>query len=271
MIRSNVVRLRCLVSVAAVTLAAAGCKSQSPCSPPSCLAEPPATTQVIEAPRYAPPPRPMVAMPPPMAAMPAPAPMPQPDPDQQARLETLRTALEAQNRQAAELEAQHAAAAKAAEDEVRRRAAVEQAAHQVADELRGVPGAQVLVEGASVVVVFTEGFDSGSDKLRTNPDLRAALKATSMAIARHPEAKVAVVGHTDGQPITKSIAKWSSNTELSKARAAAVAGALSSDGVPRDRILVDGKGESDPMVSPEKTAADRARNRRVEVSLDFSS
>ena len=27
----------------------------------------------------------------------------------------------------------------------------------------------------------------------------------------------------------------------------------------------------DPMVSPEKTAADRARNRRVEVSLDFSS
>jgi len=276
MIRSNVVRRWCLVSVAALALGglavgATGCKSQSPCSPPSCLAEPPATTQVVEAPRYAPPPRTYAPTPAPLAAMPAPMSAPQADPDQQARLDTLRTALEAQNRKTAELEAQGAAAAKAAEDEVRRKAGLEQAAHQVADELRGVPGAQVMVEGASVVVVFTEGFDSGSDKLRTNPDLRAALKATSMAIARHPEAKVAVVGHTDGQPITKSLAKWSSNTELSKARAAAVAGALSSDGVPRDRILVDGKGESDPMVSPEKTAADRARNRRVEVSLDFSS
>ncbi len=281
MIRSNVVRRRCLGSVAALALGvlalgvlalgATGCKSQSPCSPPPCLAEPPATTQVMDAPRYVPPPRPYAAMPAP-APMPAPVlAAPQPDPDQQARLETLRTALEAQQRKAAELEAQNAAASKSAEDGVRRKASLELAAQQVADELRGVPGAQVMVEGASVVVVFTEGFDSGSDKLRTNPDLRAALKATSMAIARHPEAKVAVVGHTDGQPITKSIAKWSSNTELSKARAAAVAGALSSDGVPRDRILVDGKGESDPMVSPEKTAADRARNRRVEVSLDFSS
>lgn len=271
MIRMNVLARRFVVPAAALALLATGCKSQSPCSPPSCLAEPPACAPVMQAPApraYVPPPRPMAVMP---APAPMPAPVAQPDPDQQARLETLRTALEAKNRQAAELEAQNAAAAKAAEDEVRRKAATEQAAKAVADELRGVPGAQVMVEGASVVVVFTEGFDSGSDKLRTNPDLRAALKATSMAIARHPEAKVAVVGHTDSQPITKSVHKWSSNTELSKARATAVAGALSTDGVPRDRILVDGKGESDPMVSPEKTAADRARNRRVEVSLDFSS
>ena len=212
-------------------------------------------------------PQPMPYAPPP----PAPLVAPQPDPDQQARLETLRTALEATKRQTAELEAQSLAAAKAAEEAVRRRAGAEQAAAQVADELRGVPGAQILVEGPSVVVVITEGFDSGSDKLRTNPDLRAALKATSMAIARHPEARVSVIGHSDSQPITKSVAKWSSNTELSKARAAAVAGALSSDGVPRDRILVDGRGEAEPMVVPEKTAADRAKNRRVEVALDFSS
>ncbi len=90
-----------------------------------------------------------------------------------------------------------------------------------------------------------------------------------MAIARHPEAKVAVVGHTDSQPITKSVHKWSSNTELSKARATAVAGALTSDGVPPDRILVDGRGAADPMVSPEKTASDRAKNRRVEVEFAF--
>ncbi len=266
-----------VVPAAALALGTTGCKSQSPCSPPSCLAEPPASAPVMAAPApcYRAPAYPTPA-PRPVAAMPAPMPAPvlaapQPDPDQQARLDTLRLALEAKNRQAAELEAQNASAAKAMEDEVRRKAASEQAAKQVADELRGVPGAQVMTEGSSVVVVFTEGFDSGSDKLRTNPDLRAALKATSMAIARHPEAKVAVVGHTDSQPITKSVHKWSSNAELSKARASAVAGALASDGVPRDRIMVDGKGESDPMVSPEKTAADRARNRRVEVSLDFTS
>ena len=82
---------------------------------------------------------------------------------------------------------------------------------------------------------------------------------------------MAVVGHTDSKPIQKRLDRWPTNVELSKARAETVAGALSSDGVQRERLAVDGRGSAEMLVVPEKTSADRARNRRVEVQFSFSS
>jgi len=259
-------RALALVAFAPVALAATGCRSSSPCSPPTAFAEAPAC-QPAPAPLYVPAPR-VVAMPPPPTAAPT---MAAPDPDQLAKLETLRVALAAKNRQAAELEAQLQAKQAAADLAVRGRADAETAAQKLADELKGVPGAQVLLEGSSVSVIVTDSFESGSDRLRTNPDLRAALKAASMAIARHPEAKVSVVGHTDSQPIQRSAKKWSDNEQLSKARAEAVASALATDGAPRDRLAVEGRGAAEPLTAPERTASDRAKNRRVEIEFAFSS
>jgi flagellar motor protein MotB len=193
------------------------------------------------------------------------------DPDRAAKLETLRLAVEAKNRQAAELEEQLRAKQAASDLALRSKVDGETAAQKLADELKGVPGAQVLLEGSSVSVIVTDSFESGSDRLRTNPDLRAALKAASMAIARHPEAKVSVVGHTDSQPIQRSAKKWTDNEQLSKARAEAVAAALASDGAPRERLGVEGRGSAEPLSAPERTASDRAKNRRVEIEFAFSS
>ncbi len=253
------------LAAAPVALAATGCRSNSPCSPPTQFAEScepvcapaPAPRYIAQAPRPAP--AAVVAMPPP------------PDPDQQARIQTMQIALEAKKRQADAAEA--ALHAREASDAVAVRSKVdaETAAQKLADELKGVPGAQVLLEGSSVSVIFTDSFESGSDKLRTNPDLRAALKAVAMAMSRHPEAKVAVVGHTDSQPITRSAKKWSDNEQLSKARAEAVANAMAGDGASRDRLSVAGKGSADPLVMPERTSGDRAKNRRVEIEFAFSS
>lgn len=264
---SAAIRRLALLAVAPVALLATGCRSNSPCSPPTQFAESqepvcapaPAPRYVVPAPRAMPPPAPMVMMP------------PAPDPDQEAKLATMRLALEAKNRQIAEADAQLRQREADELAATRSRAGAETAAQRLADELKGVPGAQVLLEGSSVSVIVTDSFESGSDRLRTNPDLRAALKAVSMAMARHPEAKVAVVGHTDSQPITRSAKKWSDNEQLSRARAEAVAAAMAGDGAPRDRLTVDGKGSADPLVAPERTSGDRAKNRRVEIEFAFSS
>ena len=248
-----------------VALVATGCRSNSPCSPPTEYAEAPAACApapryIVPAPLAMPPPAPMVAMPPPT-----------PNRDYEAKLDTMRIALEAKQRQAAQAEADLKASQAATALATKSKVDAEASAQKLADELKGVPGAQVLLEGASVSVIVTDSFESGSDKLRTNPDLRAALKAASMAMTRHPEAKVAVVGHTDSQPIQRSAKKWTDNEQLSKARAEAVAAALASDGAPRERLTVEGKGSADPIVAPERTAGDRAKNRRVEIEFAFSS
>jgi flagellar motor protein MotB len=198
-----------------------------------------------------------------------------PSAEEQASLDAMRTALDAKAKAVQDLEertrkAEEEARAKglALEEASRSNAHAEEAAQRLAEELKGTPGAQVLVEGPTVVVIVTDSFDSGSDRLKTNPDLRAALRAASMAIARHPEATVAIVGHTDSKPIQRS--SWSDNTALSRARAQAVAQALSGDGVPLDRLKVDGVGPDDPLVAPEVSASDRAKNRRVEIEFAFA-
>lgn len=255
-----------VVAVGALALAATGCKS-SPCSPPACMAETPAESPCV------PPPGPTVSRytPARVAPTPAPAAVVKADPEMQARIDVLRTSIEAQHRQNAEMEM------KIREIETGRgkETAVspaslgggDQAARRLAEELKGVPGAQVLVEGSSAVVVITDSFDSGVDRLKNNPDVRSGLRAVAMAVARHPEARVSITGHTDAVPIQRS--KWADNNALSQARAETVAKALVAGGAPRERLSVKGVGSADPMVSPEKTPSDRAKNRRVEVEFAF--
>jgi len=78
-----------------------------------------------------------------------------------------------------------------------------------------------------------------------------------------------VVGHSDGQPLNKSKKRWGTNVNLSRERAQTVATELSKNGVPASRIGVDGRGSVEPLVFPEKTDKDRARNRRVEIHVRF--
>ncbi len=139
MSQMNVLARRFVGPAAALALLATGCKSQSPCSPPACMAEAPACAPVVRRRRGRPTSRRRVPAarswrraPPVMAT--------RVDPEMQAKIDVLRTSVEAQHRQNAEIEAQNAAAAKAAEDEVRRKAGAEQAAQSIADELQGVPG-----------------------------------------------------------------------------------------------------------------------------------
>jgi len=71
---------------------------------------------------------------------------------------------------------------------------------------------------------------------------------------------VIVVGHTD------NVGTDAYNQKLSQRRAEAVKAYMVSLGVAKNRIYTEGKGESEPTAD-NKTAAGRAKNRRVEVEV----
>ena len=77
-------------------------------------------------------------------------------------------------------------------------------------------------------------------------------------------ADVSVVGHTD------DVGSDHDNLALSKERAAAVADYLVSQQVDRGRLLVSGKGESEPVASND-TGEGQDRNRRVVIAIGDSS
>jgi type VI secretion system protein ImpK len=74
---------------------------------------------------------------------------------------------------------------------------------------------------------------------------------------------VLITGHTDNQPI-RSL-RFPSNWHLSQARADSVRDLLAPV-VTLDRMKAEGRAESQPL-DDNATAAGRARNRRVEITL----
>ena len=101
-------------------------------------------------------------------------------------------------------------------------------------------------------------FATGSNKLlaKSNPALNNVVKALN----ENPSYTVEISGHTDN---TGSAEK---NQKLSEARANAVKAYLVKKGVDESRINTTGYGAEKP-IADNKTAAGRAKNRRVEMEL----
>ncbi|PPE70797.1 DotU family type VI secretion system protein [Caldimonas thermodepolymerans] len=81
------------------------------------------------------------------------------------------------------------------------------------------------------------------------------------------QGKVLVTGHTDNVPIRS--ARFPSNWHLSQERARSVAALLSRKITQPQRLLAEGRAESEP-VAPNDTPANRAKNRRVEITVFVS-
>ncbi len=76
---------------------------------------------------------------------------------------------------------------------------------------------------------------------------------------------IGIEGHTDADPIRKS--SWGSNHELATERALAVFEYLTKkEGVPASRLFIAGYGPTRPIAS-NRTAAGKAKNRRVEFVI----
>ena len=101
-------------------------------------------------------------------------------------------------------------------------------------------------------------FSTGSDKLLTKSFPK--LNDVVTILKENPSYKVAINGHTDSQGSDES------NQTLSEKRAASVKAYLAGKGIEESRLTSTGYGESNP-VDDNKTAAGRAKNRRVEMTL----
>ncbi|PHM73434.1 DotU family type VI secretion system protein [Xenorhabdus kozodoii] len=82
----------------------------------------------------------------------------------------------------------------------------------------------------------------------------------------HFNGEILVVGYTDNVPINSRHARFSSNYSLSLARAKSVQKALQPYLNQPERIITEGRGARDPLV-PNNTPGNRAKNRRVEITL----
>nr|WP_190286149.1 MULTISPECIES: DotU family type VI secretion system protein [Pantoea] len=76
--------------------------------------------------------------------------------------------------------------------------------------------------------------------------------------------QIQVIGYSDNVPIRS--ARFASNFELSLARARSVQTLLQQQLTQPSRVKAEGRGESNPLV-PNTSAENRARNRRVEITL----
>jgi outer membrane protein OmpA-like peptidoglycan-associated protein len=105
--------------------------------------------------------------------------------------------------------------------------------------------------------VYSIYFTFNSDVLR--PESEPTLKQIARVLARHPDWKLGVNGHTDG------VGNDAYNLDLSRRRAAAVRAALVSRyGVDTTRLSTAGMGKSQPK-DTNATLEGRAKNRRVEL------
>jgi len=127
------------------------------------------------------------------------------------------------------------------------------------------PGYDVAVDPKAGTITVTLPnailFDSGKSELK-KATITELDHIRSVLSEKYAGRQVDVVGHTDTDPIVKS--KWKDNWELSAQRALTVTRYLIQRGMSEKEVRAIGCGESRP-VAPNSSAANKAKNRRVEV------
>jgi outer membrane protein OmpA-like peptidoglycan-associated protein len=101
-------------------------------------------------------------------------------------------------------------------------------------------------------------FDGAS--VRTTPETETAVKTLSMLVKAFPGVQLRIEGYTD------NVGDADANRRLSLDRANGVKELLVKVGVPADRISTEGFG-ADKAIAPNDTEENRAKNRRIELSL----
>ncbi|QOI99510.1 MAG: OmpA family protein [Phycisphaeraceae bacterium] len=110
-------------------------------------------------------------------------------------------------------------------------------------------------------------FNSGDDTVR--PEARQSLAALARVL-ENPVAQaydLIIVGHTDAQPIGRSINRFPTNVHLSAFRAIAVRRALADQGAEPGKMQIAGWGEFRPAVPNNMPSGNTPQNRRVEIYL----
>ncbi|HVE85124.1 MAG TPA: OmpA family protein [Myxococcales bacterium] len=123
----------------------------------------------------------------------------------------------------------------------------------------GCPEGEAVYVNGQIRLKGKVQFETGSATIK--PKSKKLLDQVARLMEEHPDLKrIRIEGHTD------EVGPSLSNQQLSEHRAESVRKALISRGVPPGRLSARGRGETQP-IAPNKTAAGRAKNRRVEFVL----
>ncbi len=172
------------------------------------------------------------------------------------------------NRLQAELEARNARLMEMEEMLYQKDRILDDLREKVADALMGFEGQGLTVtrKDGKVYVSMDEKllFQSGSTVV--DPNGVRALKQLAQVLARNPEIKIMIEGHTDDVPFRKG-SSIKDNWDLSVMRATSIVRILlEGSGIDPLRLTVAGRGEFMP-VDPAKTPEARRKNRRTEIIL----
>lgn len=122
------------------------------------------------------------------------------------------------------------------------------------------PDTLVDSSGCAALYGVIEDLDFASGDHRLTSDSRDVLAELVAEMELYPTATVALSAHTDNR------GSAAANLELSKLRVMSVVRYLVANGVESARLKPYGYGESRPR-EPNRTAAGRALNRRIEISV----
>jgi outer membrane protein OmpA-like peptidoglycan-associated protein len=123
-----------------------------------------------------------------------------------------------------------------------------------------IEGATIERVGEAIAIRFDSGLLFGFDSAALSTAARENLRNLANSLERYDNTDIVIIGHTD------SIGSETYNQGLSERRARSAADFLQSVGVDRSRLVVEGRGETEPIADNE-TDEGRALNRRVEVVI----
>lgn len=109
-------------------------------------------------------------------------------------------------------------------------------------------------------VFIVKNLHFATNKTRILSTSEEALNDLYMYLARNPQVRIKIIGHTD------NVGKDAANQKLSEGRAEAVMKDLIERGITPERIEAEGRGESQP-IDTNDTDEGRQNNRRVEIEI----
>lgn len=109
-------------------------------------------------------------------------------------------------------------------------------------------------------VFIVKNLYFATNKTRILSRSEQALNDLYMYLARNPQVRIKIIGHTD------NVGKDEANQKLSDGRANAVMQDLIERGISADRLQAEGRGETQP-IDTNDTEEGRQNNRRVEIEI----